>query len=103
MPAKTFFSLFAAVTAIAAQKCPIQFDGRVAANATLADFDTTASLFNPTFVYGQSMFSFPGSSFNVAYIERLGVVENPATSVVERLSSLRPARSPNATSLTHVV
>lgn len=103
MPVRTFFAIFAAVTAVAAQQCPIQFDGRVPANATLADFDTTTSLFNPTFTYGQSRLYFPGSSSIVADIERLDVVENPASSAIEPLFSLRPSRSPITTSLTHVV
>jgi len=32
---------------VTAQKCPIQFGGRVPESATFASFDTSASLFNP--------------------------------------------------------
>ena len=47
--------LFTVIPATAAQQCPIQFDGRVPANTTLATFDTSASLYNPNNVFGQSM------------------------------------------------
>lgn len=39
---------------VAAQKCPIQYDGRVPASATLATFDGNSSPFNPTYILGAS-------------------------------------------------
>jgi len=42
-----------------AQKCPIQFDGRVAQAATLASFDTNPSPYNPGYVLGKSTPSIP--------------------------------------------
>jgi hypothetical protein len=56
MASKTFLSLlFGLIPIITAQQCPIQFEGRVAPNTTLATFDTSASLFSPSFVFGQSI------------------------------------------------
>jgi hypothetical protein len=43
---------------VAAQKCPIQFDGRVPDSATLASFDTSASLYNPSYDLGASEYTF---------------------------------------------
>jgi hypothetical protein len=55
MAVKTFLSLLlATIPVVASQQCPIQFDGRVLANTTRATFDTSASLFNPSFVFGQN-------------------------------------------------
>ncbi|KAE8445036.1 hypothetical protein EG329_013750 [Mollisiaceae sp. DMI_Dod_QoI] len=46
-------STIAALAAVAAaQKCPLQFDGRVPQAATLSTFDTSASPFNPSYVIG---------------------------------------------------
>lgn len=42
---------------VAAQKCPIQFDGRVPESATLASFDTSASLFNLKYDLGASEYN----------------------------------------------
>jgi hypothetical protein len=50
-----FFGL-AAVTI--AQKCPLQFDGRVPSSAVLTSFDSSSSLFNPTYNLGASQFQF---------------------------------------------
>lgn len=47
--------------AVAAQKCPLQFDGRVPTDATLDSFDTSASPFNPQYVLGASEFFFDRS------------------------------------------
>lgn len=44
--------------AVAAQNCPLQFDGRVSTDATLASFDTSASRFNPQYVLGASLSPF---------------------------------------------
>jgi hypothetical protein len=90
MASKNVLSLlFAAIPVLAgcAQQCPIQFDGRIPANTTLTTFDTSASLFNPSFVFGQSR-SFPwlDERFDVADIERSDLVQNPATSVIEPVS-----------------
>jgi hypothetical protein len=60
MTSKSILSLFAAITAVAAQKCPIQFDGRIPHSITsnnLTVFDTTNPWFNPSYVFGQSIFS----------------------------------------------
>jgi hypothetical protein len=35
-------------------KCPIIFDGRIPANASLATFDTASSPYNPDFVKGEN-------------------------------------------------
>jgi hypothetical protein len=42
------------VAAIVAQKCPLQFDGRVPSSATLTSFDSSTSLFNPNYNLGAS-------------------------------------------------
>ncbi|KAF4610397.1 hypothetical protein G7Y89_g15722 [Cudoniella acicularis] len=42
-------------TAVSAQKCPIQFDGRVPESSTLGTFDTSASPFNPGYVLGANL------------------------------------------------
>ncbi|KAN0120219.1 glycoside hydrolase family 131 protein [Hyaloscypha variabilis] len=47
-----FFGL-AAVTI--AQKCPLQFDGRVPSSAVLTSFDSSSSLFNPTYNLGANL------------------------------------------------
>lgn len=49
LPLSTLFLL------VSAQKCPIQFEGRVSQASTLDTFDTSASLFNPGYVLGASM------------------------------------------------
>jgi hypothetical protein len=41
---------------VAAQSCPLQFDGRVPKDFTLAEFDADNDLFNPGFVKGKSAF-----------------------------------------------
>jgi hypothetical protein len=46
------FSLLAAACTIVAQKCPIQFDGRVPKGTAAATLDTSASPFNPSYVFG---------------------------------------------------
>lgn len=46
--------LISLVSFAAAQKCALQFDGRVPQSATLASFDTSASLYNPSYVLGAS-------------------------------------------------
>jgi hypothetical protein len=42
------------VANVTSQTCPLQFDGRVPNAATLAAFDTSASILNPSYVFGQS-------------------------------------------------
>ncbi|KUJ12608.1 uncharacterized protein LY89DRAFT_593023 [Mollisia scopiformis] len=44
------FATLAAV--VAAQKCPLQFDGRIPKDATLDSFDTSSSPFNDAYVIG---------------------------------------------------
>ena len=66
--------LFTVIPATAAQQCPIQFDGRVPANTTLATFDTSASLYNPNNVFGQSMLFRIEPSFKVTNIKRSDLV-----------------------------
>lgn len=57
MKTANFFVLNAFAVVVAAQKCPLQFDGRVPADATLGSFDTSASPFNPQYVIGASNYS----------------------------------------------
>ena len=54
MFSESVLSLLTLASAVAAQQCPIQFDGRIGTNATAASFDTSASPFSPTNVFGQS-------------------------------------------------
>ncbi|KAH8649458.1 hypothetical protein BGZ60DRAFT_200708 [Tricladium varicosporioides] len=49
LPLSTLFLL------VSAQKCPIQFEGRVSQASTLDTFDTSASLFNPGYVLGANL------------------------------------------------
>ena len=51
------FSVFAFAASVAAQKCPLQFDGRVPRDATLATFDGSSSPFNAQYVLGASKYS----------------------------------------------
>jgi len=51
-----FLAFLPLLSFVAAQKCPLQFDGRVPQSATLDSFDTSASPFNPQYVFGQSRF-----------------------------------------------
>lgn len=54
MSSKITSTLFVIFAAVAAQKCPIQFDGRIPAHYTPESFDLSTSIYNPQFVYGQS-------------------------------------------------
>lgn len=58
MSLESILWLLAFAYAVAAQQCSIQFDGRIALDATAASFDTSSSPFNPSFVFGQSQ-SYP--------------------------------------------
>jgi hypothetical protein len=49
-----YLSLLALASAVLAQNCPLQFDGRVPAGSTPASFDATTSPFGTKFVFGQS-------------------------------------------------
>jgi len=49
-----FLSILSLAASVTSQTCPLQFDGRVPNAATLASFNTSASLFNPSYVFGQS-------------------------------------------------
>jgi hypothetical protein len=49
---------FGLVAVTIAQKCPLQFDGRVPSSAALTSFDSSLSLFNPTYNLGASQFPF---------------------------------------------
>jgi hypothetical protein len=40
------------ITTVAAQQCTIQFDGRIPADFTAAEFDSANGIFNPDFVKG---------------------------------------------------
>jgi hypothetical protein len=48
-------SLLAFAFSVSAQRCPIQFDGRVSSNSLLAVFDTAASPFSPSSVFGNGI------------------------------------------------
>lgn len=50
----SYLALLALVSSAVAQKCPLQFDGRVPAGSTPASFDETTSPFGTKFVFGQS-------------------------------------------------
>jgi hypothetical protein len=52
MASKIYLSLLALASTVIAQKCPIQFDGRVPKGSTPATFDSSTSPFNPSFVFG---------------------------------------------------
>lgn len=47
-------SILVLAAIVAAQKCPLQFDGRVPKDATLATFDGSSSPFNAQYVLGAS-------------------------------------------------
>ena len=47
--------LLLGVAQAVAQKCPLQFDGRVPKNFTQAQFDANNALFNPGYVKGKGM------------------------------------------------
>jgi hypothetical protein len=51
-----YLSFLALASAVVAQNCPLQFDGRVPAGSTPASFDQSTSPFGTKFVFGQSMF-----------------------------------------------
>lgn len=51
----TYLSLLVLASAAVAQKCPLQFDGRVPAGSTPASFDETTSPFGTKFVFGQNL------------------------------------------------
>lgn len=55
MFSRAFLSLFVLLQFAVAQKCPLQFDGRVPAGSTPASFDTSTSKFNPSNVFGKGM------------------------------------------------
>jgi len=55
MAKSLFLSAIALASTISAQQCPIQYDGRVPTAATLASFDTSASPYNPSYVFGQNL------------------------------------------------
>ncbi|RDL42347.1 Uncharacterized protein BP5553_02326 [Venustampulla echinocandica] len=53
--ARLFYLSSALLSLAAAQKCPIQFDGRVPAAATPESFDANSSPYNPGYVLGQNL------------------------------------------------
>lgn len=48
-------SILPLLSLVFAQKCALQFDGRVPQSATLSSFDTSTSPFNPGYVLGASI------------------------------------------------
>lgn len=70
MSSKSILSFLALASSVAAQQCPLQFDGRIAMNATAALFDTSASPFNPSNVFGQSESYHFRSRFEAEILDR---------------------------------
>lgn len=56
---RSFSSLVFFIALAAAQKCKLQFDGRVPANTQVAAFDAN-NIFNPNNVFGQGTPSLTG-------------------------------------------
>lgn len=49
-----YLSLLALPVLAAAQKCALQFDGRIPSNFSLAAFDSNNNIYNPSNVFGKS-------------------------------------------------
>ncbi|EPE10934.1 hypothetical protein F503_06029 [Ophiostoma piceae UAMH 11346] len=50
-----YLSLLALPVLAAAQKCSLQFDGRIPSNLTLAAFDSNNNIYNPSNVFGKGL------------------------------------------------
>lgn len=55
MSCKLYLSLLALASGVLAQKCPLQFDGRVPKGSTVALFDTKTGPYNPDNVFGAGL------------------------------------------------
>ena len=52
-----YLSLLALPVLAAAQKCSLQFDGRIPSNFTLTAFDSSNNIYSPSNVFGKGMSS----------------------------------------------